>query len=38
MRSQVIRYQTRKRVRRVAEQVGSSLAGYYDKPVKRRKR
>jgi hypothetical protein len=34
IRSSVIRYQTRKRVRRVAESVGSSLAGYYDKPVK----
>lgn len=38
MRSSVVRYQTRKRVRRVAESVGSSLAGYYDKPVKRRKK
>jgi len=34
MRSSVIRYQTRKRRRRVVESVGSSLAGYYDK-VKR---
>lgn len=38
MRSSVIRYQTRKRARRVAESVGNSLSGYYDKPVKRRKR
>lgn len=38
MRSSVVRYQTRKRVRRVAESIGSSLAGYYDKPVKRKKR
>ena len=38
MRSSVIRYQTRKRKRRVVESVGSSLAGWYDRPVKRVKR
>lgn len=37
MRVNVVRYQTRKRARRIAESVGSSLAGYYDKPVSRRK-
>lgn len=31
MRSSVVRYQARKRVRRVAESIGSSLAGYYER-------
>lgn len=31
MRSSVVRYQTRKRKRRVAENVGNRLSGYYER-------
>lgn len=34
----VRRYQARKKATRVAESVKGSMAGYYDKPVKRKKR